>query len=298
MTDMNKTYVLYHSNCADGFGASLAARLKYGTTAEYIPVNYGQPVPAMEPKSYVFIVDFSYPASVLRELAAIHEWVTVLDHHKTAQAELGGLSIGRTTIVFDMEKSGAVLAWEHFFPKKPVPPFFLYLQDRDLWQWKLPKSREVSCAVRSYPMNAETWQAFLATDAIEKLMVEGEACLRLTDNMVNVMAKNHRWVQFYTEGRVAVAQFVGTNSPYHGENDQGPVHIVPCANATVFFSEVGERLLQMYPDAKFAAYYLDRKDGKRQWGLRGRDGGFDTTIIAKALGGGGHAASSGYTTTI
>ena len=42
-------------------------------------------------------------------------------------------------------------------------------------------------------------------------------------------------------------------------------HLVPVVNASVFFSEVGERLCQLYPDAPFAGYYFDRlAAGKRQ----------------------------------
>ena len=71
-------------------------------------------------------------------------------------------------------------------------------------------------------------------------------------------------------------------------------HKVPVANGTVFFSEVGEELCKAYPEAPFAAYYMDRADGKRQWGLRSRTG-FDVSAIAKQYGGGGHQAAAGFT---
>jgi len=67
----------------------------------------------------------------------------------------------------------------------------------------------------------------------------------------------------------------------------------PVANATVFFSEVGEALLDMNPTAPFSAYYSDRGDGKRQWGLRSRPE-FDCSVVAKAFGGGGHKQAAGF----
>ncbi len=45
---------------------------------------------------------------------------------------------------FDISKCGAVLTWEYFFPDEPVPAFLLYVQDRDLWQWLQPKSKEIN----------------------------------------------------------------------------------------------------------------------------------------------------------
>lgn len=68
---------------------------------------------------------------------------------------------------------------------------------------------------------------------------------------------------------------------------------VPVVNASMLFSEVGDELCRRYPDVPFAAYYFDRADGQRQWGLRSR-GGFDVSVVAKACGGGGHAAAAGW----
>jgi uncharacterized protein len=54
-----KTFVLYHANCPDGFGAAFAAWLKFGETAEYIPVKYGDISP-QHVSGTVHIVDFSF----------------------------------------------------------------------------------------------------------------------------------------------------------------------------------------------------------------------------------------------
>ena len=37
-----KPLVLYHANCADGFGAAFAAWLKLGDEAEYVACSYGK----------------------------------------------------------------------------------------------------------------------------------------------------------------------------------------------------------------------------------------------------------------
>lgn len=320
-----KPNILYHGNCYDGFGAAFAAWLKFGSDANYIPVNYGKPPPKLEPSSEVFIVDFSYSAEILRDMGLAHKQVTVLDHHATAQKDLsheafvvlgcasenvkvscGGflLPCQGLQIKFDMGKSGAVLAWEHFHPGTRVPDFFLYLQDRDLWHFNLNMSREVSTALRSWPMEFGTWQKIsglldggggrdqLEHDAITRLQVDGETCLRLTQQQVDIMARNARWALFELE--LPHAELRVSIHPTPCETGPGKKFWVPCSNATVFFSEVGERLLELHPEAPFAAYYLDRADGRRQWGLRSRPD-FDCSVIAKAFGGGGHKQAAGFT---
>ena len=151
------SYVLYHGGCSDGFGAAFAAwmRLQHQAT-EYIPVSYGKPMPDIPDGSDVYIVDFSYSREMLISLSERCQ-VRVLDHHKTAQAGLEGLPF----CTFDMDKSGAVLAWEYFHPGDDVPEILLYVQDRDLWKWKMTRSKEVNAAIASHPQDFFTWSGFI-----------------------------------------------------------------------------------------------------------------------------------------
>lgn len=291
-----KTYLLYHGNCPDGAGAALA----YATSilpsevdqTEFIPVNYGQPVPAIDDGSRVFIVDFSYPRAVLEELNARCSSLLVLDHHATAQDELAGLPYCQ----FDMTRSGAVMAWQHFRPNEPVPLFFQYLQDRDLWQWKLEGSREVSAAIGSYGLDWRTWfDVSMHLWDIKALIEEGKTCLRLKNQQVGIMAQRVCGVLIDTEHKTLLMRDFNPEHPEWGEVNPGQF-LAPCANATVFFSEVGERLLELHPTAPFSAYYFDRADGNRQWGIRARKDFDAARKVAKPMGGGGHPQACGFTT--
>ena len=309
-----KNYILYHGNCPDGFGAALAFWEAYGDKAAYIPVNYGQPLPEMElgQDTNVFIVDFSYSRSILKDLSRLVNQLVVLDHHKTAQADLAGLeeelqaeqALGDPHIIrFDMDHSGVVMAWMYLHPSVSMPVedvcplFFRYLEDRDLWRFKLPKSKEVSAAMRLYPFDFEIWNGLV--NQIPKLMDQGEIALKLTDNMVEAMCKNRRWAS------IGVSKFNGLSTGpitmcmmrgIQGESSDLVCYSVPVANATVAFSEVGQKLLELNPECDFALYYFDRAD-KRQWGIRAR-AGYDATPIAKAFGGGGHPGACGFTTDL
>lgn len=286
---MHKTYVLYHGNCYDGFGAAWAAWKRLGYRPAYIPVSYGQPPPEMPDCERLYILDFSYGPGDLANLIDRIPHVTLLDHHKTAEATLVGVGdpvdpahIDNPPkgffVRFDMKESGASLAWNYFYKPEPdyvrwVPEIIKYVKDRDLWQFKQPSSKEVHAWLRSQPFDFEHWNWLnhcLTDDAqYVGVVAEGTAILRSQRQDVESMCRHPRWV---TLGG----------------------HSVPCVNATVLFSECGDYLCEQFPDAPFAAYYLDRNDNKRQWGLRSRSG-FDVSEIAKQYGGGGHAAAAGFT---
>ena len=256
--------VIYHANCADGFGAAWAAWKVLKDAAIYLPVQYGEEPPYQQCEGKaVCIVDFSYPKEMLLRLDDCANGLAVLDHHKTAQRDLDGLSFA----TFDMDHSGAMLAWKYFHHDSAPPLFIEYIQDRDLWQWALPQSREVSAALHSYPYEFSVWDDLSMN--VNQLRLEGVVLLRAKDQLVKRMADH------------AVVGNVGGHQ----------VHIV---NATVFFSEVGEELCLRYPDEPFAAYYFDRTD-RRQWGLRSR-GDFDCSVVATLYGGGGHPGAAGFTT--
>jgi oligoribonuclease NrnB/cAMP/cGMP phosphodiesterase (DHH superfamily) len=265
---MNKnTYVLYHGNCYDGFGAAYAAWRSFGSDATYLPVVYGQPFPSEVPiGAIIYILDFSYPRD---ELIQQHGWsknLVVLDHHTTAREALAGLSFA----TFDMDKSGARLAWDYFHPTRRIPWLLRYVEDRDLWRFILPDSREVASALRMYPMEFCVWDhmARNAQTFRPQLIREGRVVLTLTTMTVKMMCDKARW------------------------DDVGGFN-VPIVNATCHWSEVGEELLSRYPDAQFVGSYYDAADGRRTWSLRSRPD-FDVSTVAKILGGGGHPQAAGF----
>jgi len=198
--------ICYHANCPDGFGAAFAAWLVFGDRpgVQYCPVSYGMPVPHL-PDGHgphtVYILDFSWSRTVLESLAAREdvESVTVIDHHETAQAELAGIpwidinfpAVGKLRALFDMERSGAVLAWIHFHDSI-IPELIRYVQDRDLWTWRLVFSRAINAALwQKKNMRFEEWRNLIATwvsAGKERLLMEGSAILGNQAAMLDAMA--------------------------------------------------------------------------------------------------------------
>ena len=89
-------------------------------------------------------VEFRYPLETMLELHRQHESVILLDHHETARDALEGRM---PDCHFDLERSGVTIAWEYWgsgFSTNEGELLARYIEDRDLWRWKLPDSREVS----------------------------------------------------------------------------------------------------------------------------------------------------------
>ena len=207
----------------------------------------------------VIIADFSYPLPILRDLAASAQSLVVLDHHKTAEPYLVGQPEFETR--FDLEKSGAVIAWEYAFPEQPVPDLLRYIQDGDLWRWELPASREVSAALGSYPYDFRVWQDL----TIDRLREEGVAILRYQNQQIARLLD-----------RAGLEDFAG--------------HRVPVLNTSVWQSELGNQLAQGHP---FAVLWYETS-GERVYSLRSTDQGIDVGSLARSLGGGGHRNAAGF----
>src|SRR6185503_2918381 len=222
------TIVLYHADCADGFGAAWAIWNQF-PAARFIPVKHGNPPPIGLQDQRVVIVDFSYARETLETMAAQTQALLVLDHHITAEKALAGLPYA----YFDLKKSGAVLAWE-WAHDQPIPWLLNYIQDKDLWAWALPSSREINAAVASYPFDYHLWSQFKQ----KELEQEGRAILRYENELVNKLAAEAISVDF------------------HGA-------VVPSVHSAILTSQIGERLSAEHP---FCVMWRDRERMGLTWG--------------------------------
>lgn len=271
---MTQSIVIYHASCVDGFTSAWIARRALGDSAEYVPASYGDEPPDVAGKD-VYILDFSYKRSIMEELIAGSAKLVCIDHHKTAADELANLCSDKATIIFDLSGSGAVLTWDYFFQKGfspyKIPRLIRYVQDRDLWTWKLDYSREISAAIASYPMDVATWD-FLhyrmsgGSSGMRGMRSEGEAILRYQSGLIESAVSHAR--------EITLAG-----------------HRVLAVNATCLMSEIGERLAMGRP---FGATWYWRGDGNMAWSLRSADDGIDVSEIAGQFGGGGHPRAAGF----
>lgn len=279
---MGKPLCIYHNFCADGFGAAWVIRKAFDRAVDFFGASYGQEPPDVAGRD-VIMVDFSYKRPVLEGMGQQAKTLLILDHHKTAAEDLAGLwtppgsGAWRTLIdapervpsaaLFDMNRSGAGLAWDYFFPNEKRPDLINHIEDRDLWRFAINGTREIQAAVFSYPYDFAVWDDLLFGVDAEGLRREGEAIER----------KHHK----------DVAELVGATQRRMviGGYD------VPVANLPyTLTSDAGHLMAKGQP---FAACYLDTLKG-RTFSLRSTDEGVDVSAIAKAYGGGGHRNAAGF----
>ncbi|MES2582663.1 MAG: phosphoesterase, partial [Pseudomonadota bacterium] len=174
--------VIYHGhNCPDGFASALAAWLFYGGKAEFLGLDHGNvrsvaDLPALQGRA-VYILDFSFSADILRGIEERAAKLVLLDHHKSAAEQLTGFACRCGVVHFDMNKSGARLAWEFFLPKRPLPDLVRFIEDRDIWTWQYPASAGFLAALDMEPFDFAHWAAMAAFDAdqINAFMARGKA---------------------------------------------------------------------------------------------------------------------------
>ncbi len=99
--------VFYHAECFDGFSAAWAVWKKMGDEANYMPLFYGRPMPIEAKNKKIIFVDFLPKENELKKLIAENISVVAIDHHKTNSETIKSVP----DHVFDLSKSGAVLAW-------------------------------------------------------------------------------------------------------------------------------------------------------------------------------------------
>ena len=262
---MSSTLCIYHGNCADGFAAAWVVRKFYKEVYEDIEFYagvYQNPPPKVKDKN-VILVDFSYKRPILDKMKQEANSILILDHHKTAAEDLQGFE----GAVFDMERSGAMITWNYFFPNSAPPLLIMHIQDRDLWQFKLPGTREIQAAIFSYPYDFEVWGKLMKTDPLQ-LLTEGAAIERKHFKDIHEL--------------LAVCK---TRTKIAGYN-------VPVANLPYIFSSDAGHI--MGKDEPFAACYMDTPEG-RVYSLRSSEaGGVDVGEVAKLFGGGGHKHAAGF----
>lgn len=270
-----KTYVLYHKMCMDGFGGAYSAWKSLGENAEYIPVGYGDKVPDLDGDSLVYMIDVSFKRDVLIEICKNVKKLIVLDHHKSAENDLVGLDkeVNNLVCIFNMKKSGAMLAWEYFHPETKVPYFIRYIQDRDLWLHKLKDTHEIHLGMFTLPFDFKVWDEKLPKKlAIKK---SGEAISAYQKKTIGEL-----------ESHIVMVEFEGYKN-------------IPCVNTPVLASDIGDTMNKKFTEAPFSLSYFIKNDGKVKWSIRAiGTGTFNAIPLAEKHGGGGHPKACGFISNI
>lgn len=269
MTIQKKRVIFYHGGCRDGFGAAWAAYCYWGDRADYEPILHYRPLPELSPQSEIWFLDFCPRAKVLVDLLDAGHSVNVLDHHITAKDVIDAVESPRLDVVLDLDHSGAVIAWKHFFPTRKVPLLLQLIEDRDIWKWEFDETEAVTEALDALEWSFDLFDRLhRRTSELGELAKAGRLLVQFKEKKIAEIVKR------------AVLRDIGG-------------HVVPTVNSDSFVSHLGNALAMEYPERAFGAVWFRMADGHDKWSLRSI-GDFNVAEVAKLYGGGGHKNAAGF----
>lgn len=268
---------IYHASCMDGFAAYTVARKWHeanGMKLEGLPHQYGQPFdPSVCKDRTVYLIDYSFKRPVMLEVLHASARLVVIDHHQTAEEELKDFPARiQDSVIFNMDESGALLAWRFFFPSTDVPKFIRHVSDRDLWKFEIPNTEEVMDFTASLQYSYDEYLRLIQmcgnAGDYSTLVHQGMAIGRYKKMQVEIACAQAREVEL--DGyKVLAVNFALTN----------------------LVSQVAGKLAESRP---FGICYFQAREGYWVYSLRSREAGVDVSKIAAAHGGGGHAHAAGF----
>lgn len=300
MKTVKNPVCIYHGNCQDGFTAAWAV---WRAHPDWIfhPGIYQDDPPDVTGRD-VIMVDFSYKRQVVERMAQTARSIMILDHHKSAAEDLKDYALpdpppryweleipradaeGNPTGVivgayFDMERSGAGIAWDYFHPDKSRPPLLNHVEDRDLWRFDLEGTREIVAALFSYEYDFDTWNYLMLGKDLSDPSRPASKLGLLRYEGTAIERKHHKDIKELFNV-VTREMLIGGFK-------------VPVANVPyTMTSDMGHLLCQI-PGTPFSGCYWDTPEG-RVFSLRSTDEGENVSKIASLYGGGGHRNASGF----
>lgn len=242
----------------------------------------------------VWLVDFSYPEHLMRELIQRGLKIILFEHHAGKLNDFD-LSQFKNKIQggIDIQECGATYAWRFCFPNYPRPWFLQHVWSRDTgrdgyYEGKQPISKAIATWMshkRKGLRGANTFPIFdelttYSNEQIERAIQEGARMIEETETPI-CNGAIARWA--------ANPKFInvcGHRVPY--------IDLLPIEDR--LYSLILTQLGHTQPSAAFVVGQTSSEQNTLH--LRSlRDNGinFDVSAIAKQLGGGGHHNAAGVT---
>lgn len=262
---MSDIFVIYHKTDADGFGACWSAWLKLKNKATYLGFDYLNEFPLDLSHKTIYLLDVSLNPEKVKILKKNNNKIILIDHH------LSSFKLKNIVDDFNVEinHSAAVLTFKYFFKKKRVPKLLRYIEDQDIWRFKLPHSREINIVIDLLENNFKKWNKFSKDlekpSKFKEVVKKGKQLLEYQKYLINDITSKAVLVEF--EGYKVMA-----------------------VNTPILISEVGNALCKKYPPFSII-WSVNGK--KKKISLRS-DGTLDVSKIAEKYGGGGHRGAASF----
>lgn len=272
--------IIYHGGCPDGIGGAWCYWRKDRDNNKFYPGQYGKPPPDVTNKKVLFI-DFTYPKDVMQLIINSASYVRVLDHHKSA-LPLRSIKSPKFSLLLDLTRSGAQIAWDELYNNLPRPWFINDIADRDLWKWSIPDSKKTTRGM----FGLNYYQSFDKFNKLQSIPRDhfiniGEILLQEDDKACNMICN-----------RATICILRSLTTP----ELSWKVNLVECSDRSKR-SEVGNRLSSDEKVDFAAMYTYNIKDDEWWISLRASDSStIDLSEVVKHFeNGGGHPKAAGFT---
>ncbi|MDP3726098.1 MAG: DHHA1 domain-containing protein [bacterium] len=266
---------IYHKDCLDGT-ASAAVLLKKFPFCTLFPLSHrytehalSQIIKKITSKTVVYITDFSLREGHTEKFIRKASSVINIDHHIGAEERLRILdkTHDNFTFVFNNDRSGASLTWIYSFGEKNIPQVIQYVEDSDLWRFKLgDKTRFAASYLYSLSGKPKELLTLLkkGNKVVKKILEKGKMIWEYRNELTKLLLKNVEPI-----------------------NIKIGKHVVPAQDTPEFLcSDIGHELAVQFKKT-VATFTISGNivrlhfRGEKKYKL-------SALMLAKILGGGGH----------
>lgn len=266
--------VLYHSNSLDGFSAAFIIWQEKCSTKDISSIEFGGTdygfVPHDIENKHVICLGFTYRKNSILSALEKSLSLTIIDNHIFDDSDIGENIKNNSKFrhIQIADKISSIVVWNMLFDEIEAPALLRYIQDRELWEFKMTNTREIIAALSSYSLDFSSWFQLFHTP-IEELLKEGFIIRRYQTELTKAVVKNSTRINFMGYSRIPIV-----NCPWF------------------IMSEVVGILSN---NEQFAIGYFDTNN-KRHFSLRSSvKSKVNVLKLAKAFGGGGHKNAAGFT---
>jgi len=262
-----KSIIVYYHDDGDGFGAAWSAWKKFGNKAEYVEINLDKKDIIPEDKNQeIYFLDFCPTERVIKALLLANKKVVIIDHHVSSKS----LIESSPENVYGDKNSGAVLSWKYFHSGKKVPKLLEYIEDVDIWKWKIKNTKEILNALFLREKDFKIWNKIAKDlenrEKRKKYIEEGAVVEKYKQKIIKKIA-----------GKAEEAIFEGKKAWV--------------VNSPIFSSAIGHILVD---DKNTIGVIWSYKNGKIRTSIRSKDTLTDVSKIAEKFDGGGHRNAAGF----
>ena len=204
--------IIYHHPCQDGQASSWVVKnyldsinKKYELIGvqhyDYEKQSFVNMLYERVKDKYVVVVDFSFSYDITINIKKLAKGIVILDHHITNKEKLETLDYA----YFDMNFAGVGLSWKYIHGEKEMPLFIQMIQDRDLWKWEIPLSKDFCEGVFNYlyitANNDEAYKIYdeiYADGKLDKYIEYGKIVRIKKEKTINKIVRNSKKVYRYT----------------------------------------------------------------------------------------------------